>query len=317
MVIVKIVLILSLSFLLGKITEMVVKLLDKLIKNFNMTGFQATALIIALVTSLPEISVSISAALNGSTSLALGNAIGSNIANLSIVLGIAAIIGNGLHFVKEKDMKKNINYLVYGFLPFIFLTDLKISSFEGLLLILAYVWYVYDLFFKGEKTGPEDMNLKVDKKVHKKHRWWIMVQMLLWVGLMIGLAQLIVMLAKQLAIDAGLPMLFIGLFIVSVGTSLPELVFTIEVVKKRKIGMGFGNIVGSCVTNSTLVIGLLAVITPITISSAYVGLVAFSEYFFITVLLITFIKSKHRLEKYEAAILISLFMFYSAIELMM
>jgi len=318
MALVKIILILSLSFLLGKITDRIIIILEKLTKSFKVTGFQATALIIALVTSLPELSVSISASLNGSGALALGNAIGSNIANLALVLGITAIVGKSLHFNHKEILKKNLDYLSAGFLPFVFLIDLKISAFEGFLLVIAYVWYVYNLFFKKENSdSTEEIKVEQVKDLHIKKKVWMILRMIFWIGIMLGLAQLIVLLAKQVAVELGLPILFIGLFIVSVGTSLPELIFSLELVKKRKIEMSLGNIIGSCVTNSTLIIGLLAIVRPIEISSAYVGLVAFFEYFFIAVLLVVFIKSKHRLDRYEAVVLVALFLFYSVIEIML
>jgi len=142
------------------------------------------------------------------------------------------------------------------------------------------------------------------------------LKMGVWAGLLLLSSQAIVYLAKKLAMDFNLPVLFVGLFMVAVGTSLPELVFNVRAAAKRKISMGIGNIVGSCVANSTLVIGLSALILPIKVSNAYHVVLPGLEYLLIVLLVLMFVRSKHRLDWWEGLILVILFGYYTTLGMM-
>ena len=313
MILVKVGVVFFLSYLLGLIAGKQIKVLEKIVKSFRIGHFAGTAVIMSLATSIPEMTVAISSSIVGSSSLAFGNALGANIANLSLVLGITAIVGGSLHFLNHGETKKNLGYLVYGFIPFIFLTDLTISRFEGLLMILAYVWYLRDVVWVRREKKFE---INLTRKSKFKEKVWLLGQLIFWIVMIIGVAQIIIYFSKEVATALNLPLLFIGLFVISVGTTLPELAFNIRAVRQRKVTMSLGNIVGSCVTNATLVLGLSALINPIQIKNWSVGFLSASEYFFLAVIVGVFVRSKQRLDRFEGVILASLFFMYAAIELL-
>ena len=313
MILAKVGVVFFLSYLLGLIAGKQIKVLEKIVKSFRIGHFAGTAVVMSLATSVPELTVAISSSIDGSGSLAFGNALGANIANLSLVLGITAIVGGSLHFINHGETKKNLGYLVYGFVPFVFLTDLTLNRLEGLLMILAYFWYLRDVVWKRREKKFE---IVLKRKNHVKEKTWLILQLIFWMVMIVGVAQIIIYFSKDVAIVLNLPLLFVGLFVISVGTTLPELAFNIRAVRQRKVVMSLGNVVGSCVTNATLVLGLAVLINPIQIKNWSVGFLTMSEYFFLAVIVGIFVRSKQRLDRFEGVILSSLFFMYAAIELL-
>lgn len=301
------------SFFLGKITEKLIKILNKIANTFHIGQFVATAVIMAVATSLPELLVSVSASMSGLTDLALGNAIGSNIVNLSLVMGITAIAGKSLRLKSSKKIREDLGPLVYSFLPFFLAENGKISRIEGGFLLFVYVFYVVGLINKNKKMSlrRQIKNQLVSGKISMQ-----VLSLIFWLMLLIINAQIIVWLAQRLATDLRLPVLLIGLFVVSLGTSLPELVFNIKAAKKKKVSMSTGNIVGSCVANATLVVGVAALINPIVVTNIYQMLLPGIEYAFIAIFVIWFAYSKHRIDAWEGVILVLLFSYYTGLSVL-
>ena len=295
------------SYVLGKTTDHLIKHLLKFSKVFKIGQFEATAVIMAMATSFPEILVSITSSLAGVSDLALGNAIGSNVVNLSLVIGVTAVAGRTLHFKGGGAIKNHFLPLAYTFIPFLLLWDGELSRIDGIILILIYVIYISGLLkHKGGVTEEEKPTRSGKISV-------TVLKMGVWMGLLLLSSQAIVYLAKDLAMEFNLPVLFVGLFMVAVGTSLPELVFNVKAATKRKISMGIGNIVGSCVANSTLVIGLSALILPIQVTNAYHIVLPGLEYLLVVILVVVFVRSKYRLEWWEGLVLVILFGYYTAV----
>ena len=276
-------------------------------KVFRIGQFEATAVIVAMATSLPEILVGVSSSVAGVSDLALGNAIGSNVVNLSLVVGITAVAGRALHFKGEEAIKDKFLPLAYTLIPFLMLWDGELSRFDGLILILIYGIYIFGLLEKGTETKASEEAAKSGKVS------LLALKIGFWIGLLVISAQAIVYLAKMLASDFDLPVLFVGLFMVAVGTSLPELIFNVKAAAKRRISMSMGNIVGSCVANATLVIGLSALISPIVVKNLFQVVLPGVEYVIIVVLMLLFIRSKHRLDWWEGLALVILFFYYTAL----
>lgn len=295
--------------LLAIATEKIIKLLTSFCHITGLNQFTATAVIIALATSLPELGVSVISALRGSPEIAFGNAVGSNIVNLALIAGITAIWSRVIVFEHDLAEKKMIWPIAVTFLPFLGLIDGKISRIEGLLLVMIYIWDVKK--WLGEKRIGErkPLNWK-DKKL-----WEIGGRGILWITILLGSAELVVGMAKNLAIAVNLPLIFVGLFVVAVGTSLPELMFNLGAINHHHKSMAIGNIIGSNVVNATLVIGLAALIKPIEFR-ANLGWVTGLEYLFVVLLFLAFGWSKKRLERWEGLVLVMLFIYYTAVELM-
>ena len=222
--------------------------------------------IVAMGTSLPEAAVSVTAALDGNAGITVGNVVGSNILNILIILGITGVI------TAVAVQKSTIRYEIPFMLVITILTIVlgmsgnSISRVEGIILwvfFIAYLAYLFVLAKKGNQSEEEAPNK--DAKVWK-----------LILGLVVGLV--IVVWGSNIAVDAatalakiiGLSDRFIGLTIVALGTSLPELVTSVTAARKGNADIAIGNIVGSNIFNILFVIGTSALIIPVAFESNFV-----------------------------------------------
>ena len=215
--------------------------------------------VVSFATSAPELIVSINSALNGYPDLALGNVIGSNIANLAFVLGITLLIA-------EMDVQKSFfttNWPVMmaaSLLLFFFLrNDYLISDFECLIFVLFLIFFLVYLFrFQNQdiiEDLPEDKDLL---PTYKTFTLFVLGSIGLWGG-----SEMLITGATDLAITLGVGERLIGVTVVSVGTSIPELAASIIAVLKKEKAISLGNLVGSNIFNILAVLGITSLITPI------------------------------------------------------
>ena len=215
--------------------------------------------VVSFATSAPELIVSINSAVNGFPDLALGNVIGSNIANLALVLGITLLIA-------EMDVQKSFfttNWpamMAASLLLFFFLrNDYLISDFEGLIFVLFLIFFLVYLFrFQNDEIIddlPEDEDLL---PTYKTFTLFVLGSVGLWGG-----SEMLITGATDLAITLGVGERLIGVTVVSVGTSIPELAASIIAVLKKEKAISLGNLVGSNIFNILAVVGITSLITPI------------------------------------------------------
>ena len=214
--------------------------------------------IVAFGTSLPELLVSIISSLNGYNDLALGNIVGSNISNIGLVLSVSTFI---FYYVLKTEISpdedaNNDSYvmLLAVLLLYFFATDKSISQIEGIVFFSLYIIYIFWLYrrTKGDEVSSED----------SKTSYLFLVGGL--VALLIG-AQLTVDSAVEIALAVGIPEIVIGLSVVAVGTSLPELAGTISAARMGHKEIAVGNVIGSNIANIFLVMGVLSIINPIAV----------------------------------------------------
>lgn len=218
--------------------------------------------IVGFATSSPEILISIFAALDGNGGIAVGNVIGSNIANTALILGtgaaLYAIVIKRSLLLKETP----ILFVIMGVVLYMML-DRNISQIEGLILIIALialmVWLTYSEL-KKPSINDEDDDIP-DDIPNKTAILWLIFGLLM----MIGSSKLLIWGAVNIAQFMGISDLVIGLTIIALGTSLPELAATISSVKKGQHDLAVGNVIGSNLFNLLAVLGIAAVITPIPI----------------------------------------------------
>lgn len=224
----------------------------------GLSHFSAGILIIAVITSVPELIVGINSAAAGIPVLSLGDVLGSNIIVLSLITCIAVLISGGINF-KDNPLKKEDKYLFFiALLPILLGLDQYLSQFDGLILITAFIFYLF-LAFRRKGVVDDD---KVSKKVFLKSS----ILFILGVIALLISARYLVEYASLIAFEIGIPLIIIGILLVSFGTSLPELTFeTISLLHGYKL-LAVGDLMGSVVINSTLVLGVVALISPIFIS---------------------------------------------------
>ena len=216
--------------------------------------------IVAMRTSAPEASVSINAALAGNTDIAVSNVIGSNIFNGLVVVGICAFISG---FKTNKDILKRdmpLNSLITAILC-VMIADGILSRLEGILLLAGMIFYIVNMILSALKTRsscPDEKSMPLYKSL-------IFIAGGL-VAVIFG-GNLVVDNASQIAVSFGVSQNFIGLTIVAIGTSLPELVTSIVATRKGDSGLALGNAIGSNIFNILFILGMSATISPLHILS--------------------------------------------------
>jgi len=301
----------ALALLLAKSGTMTVKSLMKIAEYLRWKKFIVASLIMGFVSSAPELFVGITAALNGKPQLSFGNIIGSNILLLTLVIGISVLWG-GKVLLKGVFMKRSYFYIAfYALLPLILMADGAINRLDGIILIISLVFYLKEL---REIQGRYKKELETEEKVNKGSFKQIGILLLAMV-IMVLSAQGIVFSASRLALQLNLSLVLIGLLVVAIGTSLPEIAFGLRSAMMNQKEMLLGNVFGSVVINSAFVLGVTSLISPFKI---------FNPSFYVTALIFTmvavlffiiFSKTHDAITRKEAKVLVGLYILYFIIQL--
>ena len=220
--------------------------------------------IVAMGTSLPEAAVSISAALRGNAEITIGNIVGSNILNILIILGVTALIATLK--VADSTVRYEIPFMIVVTFVLLWLgyTGGQVTRLEGIILwvlFLLYLRYLYMMAKKGKEEEREAEQFSTAK---------IIGLILAGVVMIVAGSNFAVEGASNLAKALGISQRFIGLTIVALGTSLPELVTSVSAARKHNADIAIGNIVGSNIFNILFIVGTTALITPVTFASGFV-----------------------------------------------
>ncbi len=311
--------------ILIKSSEYVIYFTKKLAKDAKVGVFAISSIILALGTSFPELFVGITSALEKSSELALGVILGSNIANIALIGGISALVA-GKVSVSGDILKKDI-WIAYmaGLFPAVFLIDGTLSRVDGLILITLYLAYATGFFNSsfvkvGKVQTGENLFFRLMTKIKsvesfEKRTALDFGRLFISIAVMLLSADAIVKLSGYLAITANIPMFILGLFLLAIGTSLPELVFSAKSLNDHEPTIFFGNLLGSTVVNSTLIIGVTSLIWPIEVSNIYTYALAFIAFIIIFGLFIYFTKTKRRLDRWEALILLIAYLGFAVVEI--
>ncbi len=249
-------------------------------RRFGLSPMVVGFTVLAFGTSLPELIVSILAVLRGSEGIAMGNVIGSNIANILMVIGTSAIlmtmhvkISKGL--VKDLVMMLSASFLLLGLMFYGEIS--RVAGMAMVTLLLLYVFLQYRMALKGEIEAPEE---ELPEFKHPAQPYVFLLLGL--IGVAFG-AEVLVRGASQSAIIIGVPEDVIALSIIAFGTSLPELSTSIIGARRGHSEMALGNIVGSNVFNVLMIIGITAIVKPIAQDSYAAQLISFDIWFMLAV----------------------------------
>jgi cation:H+ antiporter len=248
--------------------ELLINQSERIALKFKIPEFIIGATLIALGTSLPEMAASIAASINNKPDIAIANVIGSNILNITMVLSSVFIISKKI--TPERDFfAKDSTWALVPVLVFILMIiDGVISRFDAILLLLLMGAYLLFLL-QDAKNMPEENLEDLDESTFS----WIKVVPILFAGVILVIvgAHFTVESASEIARDFGISEWIIGIIMVSIGTSLPELVVSISAAVRGKVDMAIGNIIGSNMANTTVVLGAAALANPMSIdTSAYI-----------------------------------------------
>ena len=223
--------------------------------------------IVAMGTSAPEAAVSLTAALKGNADITIGNVVGSNILNILIILGIVSVIIATP--VAKSIIKIDLPFMIL--ITFVLLglgyTGNQITRVESLVLIALFIGYLAYLFIDAKKTGGSSED---EEEENNKPMWKLIIIAIIGLVLIVLGSDFTVDAATKIATELGMGTRFIGLTIVALGTSLPELFTSVAAALKGKSDIAIGNIVGSNIFNILFIVGLSAVITPVYFASNFV-----------------------------------------------
>ena len=259
--------------------------------------------IVAFGTSAPEAAVSITSAITGNNAMAVSNVIGSNLFNILMVIGISALLGELL--MEKSVLNKDLPFLVgitILFAAFIII-GWNVSQIEGIILLIILIAYVAYLVKSAKKSD----NANVVEKPKFTLPQSIIFILIGLAGIVLG-GDLVVNSASDIAIALGMSETLVGLTIVAIGTSLPELVTSLTALKKGENQLVIGNVIGSNIFNILFVLGASSAITAISLDSSMLIDVTFMV--FVTVLCFIFGKTQDKFDRKEGAILVALFIAY-------
>lgn len=259
--------------------------------------------IVAFGTSAPEAAVSVSSALSGSNAIAISNIVGSNIFNLLAVIGITAIMYK-INITRDSLVQDFPILLGSSILLLIFIfTGSQIDRLEGILFLILIIAYVAFLIFKSKKQSSK---MPVGT-THLSTGYILLYIVIGIIGIILG-GNLVVDSAKDIAISIGMSETLVGLTIVSIGTSLPELITSVTAAYNRKTDIAIGNAVGSCIFNILFILGITNTISPITTTN----IMFIDTLIMVIVVIITYILAydKKDFNRKDGIILMALFIIY-------
>ena len=243
--------------------DFIIKESERIALHFNISHFVIGATLVAFGTSLPEMAASMMASSQGKSDMAVANVVGSVIFNITMVLGIVFFISKKMVPNRDLFSLDSAWVIIPMVIFFVMVQDGTISRIDGALYLLLMVSYLIFLF----TYSREDLEGDIDEDLIKGKFNWTKTTILLLVGftLTIGGANFVVESGANIARTFGVTEWVIGIFLIALGTSLPELVVSLVAIKKGNAEMSVGNIIGSNVANFSMVLGAASILNPLTV----------------------------------------------------
>lgn len=236
--------------------------------KMGIRPFIVGVLMVGFGTSAPELILNVTAAFKGSDGMAMGNIIGSNIANVGLILGVASIIlplTVKMNLIRREGLFLLVSYLVLWFLSL----NGALDQLDGVMLLIGFVAMLFYMLRATDE--PAEVQAEFEQATQTREgKWRTPLRIIIGLALMLFASHWVVKSAMSLALAWGWSEFMIGLTIVAVGTSLPELAATVMAVYQKQPDIAVGNVVGSCLFNILLVLGASALVTPIAVPQAVV-----------------------------------------------
>ena len=293
--------------LLVKSSEFAVKSISSIARILKIGQFLISFVIVAFVTSLPETSVAIVSAINKMPEIGYGALIGSNIADLSLILGMLALVGRKIN-LKYRHILHESLFLVLILMPMIVAYDGVISNKDGIILITACILFLLHIL-KKRNTLREIIHHYKEKTLLQNIFLFILSMLVLFAS-----ANYIIKFTKALSIDLSIPTILIALVLIAIGTCLPELFFALSSIRLHHANLGLGDIIGTVIIDATLMLGITALIHPIILDPITV-LVTGAFTILITAMVLSIIEYKKALTQREGFLFIFFYIIFVFVEL--
>jgi len=304
-----------LSFLiLAYSSKKLVGSLTKLSKFLGWKEFVVAFFTMALAATIPNLSVAISSIIHGIPQFSFSEIIGGNIIDLSVTMALAILVSKrGLQLASRTVQGTAIFTLLLPLLPLLLVIDKELSRIDGVLLILAFVVYSTWLFSKHDRFTK--VYNRANGHLSFKKVFGHLFSILISVILLLLAAEGIVRSATYFSVFFSLPLVLIGILIVGPGNALPEIFFSIQAAKKGKSWMVVGNIMGAIIFPVTLVLGIVAIASPITITDFSPFLIGRLFLVLSAVFFLIFIRTGKRITKKEAIFLLLIYILFVLAEI--
>ncbi len=292
-------------FMVVKGATMATKHASLLAESYRLSKYVVGFIVVAVISILPETLIALSSAVNGVPSFGLGTLFGSNISDLTLVFTILVLVANRSLKVESKILKNHAVYPFFLLLPLILGFDGYFSRLEGVaLIVVGMVFYVMAL------KGGIDNSLSFHNGIGRyKHFLKLLFSMAV---LLVG-SYFTVSSATTIAGYLGVSPILIGILVVGIGTTMPELFFSIKCVRKADDSLAIGDLLGTVLADATVVVGILALVSPFAFPAKIVyvtgGLMVVAS-----LMLFNFMRSGRSLSKKEAALLFAFWLIFVLVE---
>ena len=249
-------------------------------KKFKIPSIIIGMTIVAMGTSAPEFAVSITSSLAGMNDMSIANVVGSNIFNLLVVLGVSSLFNK----LKINNYRDVFVLLGSSMLLLISLIDGSLSIFNGVILLITFASFIFDMIKSAKNNNNNEATEQTNKPL-----WLTIIFGILGLTAIVWGGDLVVNSASVIASQFGMSENLIGLTIVAVGTSLPELVTSVMATKKGELDIAVGNVIGSNIFNILLILGCASVINPMVVST-----VALMDIIFVVTTIALFILATYK-----------------------
>ncbi len=291
-------------FAVARGAGLIIKYMPPLALLFGLSGFLTSFLIVGVISVFPELSISIISAIKGVPALGLGTIFGSNVADLTLVLGIAALFaGKGLR-VRSNFLKDDLILIAPLLLPIALGIDGEFSRMDGATLITAGLIVFFFLYQRNKKEHFKDVGHLRGMELLKAFSFFVF-----GLGALIGGAYTTVIFAERISNFLLLPEVLMGISFVTFGTLIPELIFSIKAARAKEGELVLGDILGIVITDITLVLGVMSFLSPFSFDSKLISFAGFAMVFAALVSL-SFMKSGRILSKNEGVILVFLYIIF-------
>jgi len=297
---------------LAKASHLTIVSIEDLIELSSLSEASAGFVILSVMTSIPEMTVAAFAILQGAPGISIGDVLGSNMFNIGIVVGVIAMIGP-LEKVRSDFLVEMVDILFLSsaipillVLPFLSASLQTVGHLIGLILIGVFIFSIY-IMTKTRKTPSADIQGDTMKRKNKKI---ILIKVAIGIFAVIISTRFAVWSASAIATILGVPPILIGAKIIAIGTSLPELALDVTAVRRGRIRLAIGDVIGSNLSNIALVLGIVLLISPLT-----VNLTIFTEilpFLLIITLLLWRFLTKGGIPKWGGILLIMIYVLFQA-----
>lgn len=276
----------------------------RIARGFRLSKYIIGFLVVAIISILPETFIAISSAFQGIPAFGLGTLFGSNVADLTLVFAIIAFAATTSLPVQSAILKNQYAYIGAMCIPLILGLNGEYSRTDGAALILVGVLFYFLVLRKQRPTSKVEV-----QRVGKIHIFWLFVSM---AALLIA-SHFTVRFGVSVANELGVNPILVGLLVVGIGTTLPELIFSIRAVRNKHDSLALGDILGTVLTDATIVVGIVALLRPFTFNARIIYITGVFM-LLATVVLFSLMRTGKTLSKREAIVLLAFYVAFVTAE---